>query len=218
MKIVEELTQAQKDRMPYYTDKWIDAATIHVKPEFYTPEIMDVIKNEVIFHYKEVGHTITKDKIHMSTSPIMSLYEIAAYEVGKKGKAKKYPKWKGDKKKITGMEAVETYLKQFENPYDIIDRANELKDDIYYNVYNCGFCGFVDFFLSETDIEFEDHTDVLRKYDSLRILTELTHTTLMFDEVCFIAPRPTIMRTNKGEAIDDGKPYMVWSDGIGVIK
>ena len=212
MSRLEKLTEKQTAAMPFYKDKWLNIATSSAAPEFYDDFIINKIKNAIIACYKKAKYAIKEENIILSTSPIMSMFVASAKHYGKVGNPIKPIKWNDKKNKnIVGMKVVENFLNTYSNPHEIVNKSAKYKNSIYWGMSDAGYCGFLDFFRNETDIKVD-----WENADFMNVLTEFTHFVIFEKDFCVVSMRPSVLRTNKGTAIKDGKPYILWSDGIGL--
>lgn len=209
---IESLTPEQEARMPFYRDKWLSNAIAEVPPELYLDEsVKKELTDTLHYMYKVSGHTLKT--VLFAPSPIMAMFMASAHEVGKVGTPKKKASFKHDQApKIVGMKAVEDYLNGFSNPKEIIKNAGKFSSQIYWGASDSGFNGYVEFFIKECGLELD-----MDKVNALNTVSRLTHLLLICDGFAVVAYRPSTLRTNNGTAIADGKPYMIWQDGVGVI-
>lgn len=210
--MLEKLTKEQTEAMAKYRDKWMKIVTSSTSEEFYSDFVNEKIKDAVTGMYAAAKKKIKREEIIITTSPIMACFVASAHACGKKGTPKTPIKWAGNNKKITGMNAVENFLNGYENPKEIVNNSSKFSNLIYWGIPDSGFCGFIDFFRNETDIKV-DYSNM----DHLNVITELTHLIIISEKFCVVSMRPKIFRNNGGAAIADGKPYIVWNDGIGLI-
>ena len=207
---LESLTKEQEDKFPYYVEKWVRIGNSLVTEDFYTDDIVNSIKVAVQKMYKIAGEKIELENVLISPSPSMSPFMAAAHVHGKKGTPTKKMKCK-----IPNMESVEAFVNSFANPKEIVQKAGAYCELRYWGALDAGFCAFVDFFNTETEL---GNTALVPHKETIEVMhneiTCLCYDLLIADGLCVVSKKPIYQDFDMSEGYPVAKSGKIkWADG-----
>ena len=204
---VDSLTPEQEARFPEFVKKWVEIGNSTVTPDFYTPEVIETIKDCIQVMYKSVDAAINRENILISTSPLLSPLVAAGFEHGKKGTPRK--KAEGN---LPNMDALVNYVNQFSNPKEVIKEADKYTNTRYWGSLDADTRAFIDFFNRVVELpELKRYQEAIT---AMETLTMLTYDMLINDTFCVVSMKPIHQDLDwSGEYPVASSGEIKWADG-----